>query len=95
MDRQVGVNATPHLRGETNAGPAWRVLVADDEPPLRLLCRAALEYDGFIVLEARDGIEALELARLGSSACSYGTRSTWQRLRPSAEGLARRGLIRA
>ncbi|HEY8774995.1 MAG TPA: response regulator [Gaiellaceae bacterium] len=64
MDRQVGANAPPHLRGETSAGPAWRVLVADDEPPLRLLCRVALEYDGFIVLEAGDGIEALEVARL-------------------------------
>jgi len=39
------------------------VLVADDQAPLRLLCRITLEYEGLIVLEARDGIEALELAR--------------------------------
>ena len=64
MGGQVGANATPQLRGEKSTGLAWRVLVADDEPALRLLCRVALEYDGFIVLEARDGIEALQVARL-------------------------------
>lgn len=59
----TAANATPQLPGERAGGP-WRVLVADDEPTLRLLCRVALEYDGFLVLEARDGIEALEVARL-------------------------------
>ena len=40
-----------------------RVLVVDDEAPIRLLCRVNLEAEGFEVLEARDGRSALEKAR--------------------------------
>lgn len=64
MSGQVESNGTPQLRGGKGEGIPWRVLVADDEPALRLLCRVSLEYDGFVVLEARDGIEALEVAQL-------------------------------
>ncbi|MCG8591231.1 MAG: EAL domain-containing protein [Proteobacteria bacterium] len=37
------------------------VLVADDDDTVRLLVRQALELDGFRVLEARDGRQALQL----------------------------------
>jgi DNA-binding response OmpR family regulator len=40
-----------------------RVLVIDDEEPIRLLCRVNLEAEGMIVLEASDGLGGLELAR--------------------------------
>ena len=40
-----------------------RVLVIDDEAPIRLLCRVNLEAEGMIVLEARDGTTGLETAR--------------------------------
>src|SRR5918994_1513905 len=40
-----------------------RVLVIDDEPPIRLLCRVNLEAEGMEVLEARDGPGGLEQAR--------------------------------
>jgi DNA-binding response OmpR family regulator len=40
-----------------------RVLVADDEAAMRLLCRINLEAEGTEVLEATDGIGALALAR--------------------------------
>lgn len=36
-----------------------RVLIADDDPPTRLIMREVLEQDGFEVLEAADGNEAL------------------------------------
>jgi CheY-like chemotaxis protein len=39
-----------------------RVLVADDEPAMRVLCRVNLQVEGVDVLEARDGTEALEIA---------------------------------
>jgi CheY-like chemotaxis protein len=39
-----------------------RVLVADDERPIRLLCRVNLELEGMRVVEAADGREAVELA---------------------------------
>jgi DNA-binding response OmpR family regulator len=39
------------------------VLVADDEPPIRLLCEVNLALAGMEVLEAADGEEALEVAR--------------------------------
>src|SRR6059058_23713 len=43
--------------------PMTRVLVIDDEAPIRLLCRVNLEADGMEVLEASDGPTGLEKAR--------------------------------
>lgn len=40
-----------------------RVLVVDDDPAARLLCAANLERLGLQVLEATDGLDALERAR--------------------------------
>ncbi len=41
-----------------------RVLVIDDESPIRLLCRINLEAEGMEVLEAADGLSGLDVARL-------------------------------
>jgi DNA-binding response OmpR family regulator len=38
------------------------VLVIDDEPPIRLLCRVNLEAEGMTVIEAADGPSGLEAA---------------------------------
>jgi DNA-binding response OmpR family regulator len=43
-----------------------RVLVVDDEPSIRLLCRVNLAAAGMEVLEAVDGEHALDLARTES-----------------------------
>jgi DNA-binding response OmpR family regulator len=40
-----------------------RVLVVDDEAPIRLLCRVNLEAEGIEVVEAGDGRTGLDLAR--------------------------------
>jgi len=40
-----------------------RVLVIDDEAPIRLLCRVNLEAEGMDVIEAADGKTGLDLAR--------------------------------
>ena len=40
-----------------------KVLVIDDEAPIRLLCRVNLEAEGIEVAEAADGEEGLALAR--------------------------------
>src|SRR5262245_4384795 len=40
-----------------------RVLVIDDEAPIRLLCRVNLEAEGMDVLEAADGPTGLDQAR--------------------------------
>ena len=40
-----------------------KVLVIDDEAPIRLLCRVNLEAEGMEVLEAADGPTGLEQAR--------------------------------
>jgi len=40
-----------------------KVLVIDDEAPIRLLCRVNLEAEGMTVLEAADGVSGLEQAR--------------------------------
>ncbi len=42
---------------------AGRVLVVDDEAEIRELCRVNLEFEGFDVVEARNGSEAIEMAR--------------------------------
>jgi DNA-binding response OmpR family regulator len=43
-----------------------RVLVIDDEAPIRLLCRVNLEAEGMAVSEAADGPSGLERARADS-----------------------------
>jgi DNA-binding response OmpR family regulator len=40
-----------------------KVLVIDDEAPIRLLCRVNLEAEGMTVIEAADGPSGLEHAR--------------------------------
>jgi DNA-binding response OmpR family regulator len=40
-----------------------KVLVIDDEAPIRLLCRVNLEAEGMQVLEAGDGQTGLDMAR--------------------------------
>jgi len=40
-----------------------KVLVIDDEAPIRLLCRVNLEAEGVEVVEAADGEQGLEVAR--------------------------------
>jgi CheY-like chemotaxis protein len=40
------------------------ILVVDDEPPIRRLIRHALEREGYKVLDACNGHEALDLARV-------------------------------
>jgi DNA-binding response OmpR family regulator len=48
---------------EAAGAGATRVLVIDDEAPIRLLCRVNLEAEGMDVLEAADGTKGLDLAR--------------------------------
>jgi DNA-binding response OmpR family regulator len=43
-----------------------RVLVVDDDAPIRLLCRVTLEAEGMEVIEAADGTDGLEKARSAS-----------------------------
>ena len=44
-----------------NTTPAPKILVVDDEPPIRKLLRMGLSSQGYDVLEAADGKSALEL----------------------------------
>jgi DNA-binding response OmpR family regulator len=46
----------------TNPGNPTRVLVVDDEPPIRAIVRAFLEREGMTVAEAADGPSAVEQA---------------------------------
>src|SRR6476620_6102479 len=48
---------------ERMGATATRVLVIDDEAPIRLLCRVNLEAEGMDVLEAADGPSGLDEAR--------------------------------
>lgn len=44
-------------------GGRRRILVAEDDEPMRKLIRRELEIEGYVVTEARNGREALDLAR--------------------------------
>ncbi len=53
---------------DTESKPAEgsrRIVVADDEPGLRLLLAATLSGAGYEVLQARNGLEALRLCKAG------------------------------
>jgi CheY-like chemotaxis protein len=54
---------TAGVEAERRPGPGrpGRVLVADDEPRIRLALRACLESRGYEVVEAADGLEALDV----------------------------------
>src|SRR6478672_3308943 len=49
------------LPSDASAVQPARILVADDESRIRLALRTVLEADGHEVLEAADGIEALDV----------------------------------
>ncbi len=51
------------MAAEPGLARPLRVLVVDDEAPIRLLCRVNLEAEGMEILEAGDGLSGLELAR--------------------------------
>ena len=44
-------------------GERARILVVGDEPDVRLLCRVNLEFEGYEVVEARDGEQAMRRLR--------------------------------
>jgi two-component system, OmpR family, alkaline phosphatase synthesis response regulator PhoP len=46
-----------------HGGSVTKVLVIDDEAPIRLLCKVNLEAEGMDVLEAADGTTGLDLSR--------------------------------
>ena len=65
----TGARARPRLAlagagdgGRAEQGLRRRVVVADDEPAMRVLVRVNLQAEGVEVIEATDGIEALETA---------------------------------
>ena len=66
MDKRVAVVLALHNL-ETTAGdtrqPMKRILVIDDEEPLREMVRFALSQKGFEVIEAADGVAGVEKAR--------------------------------
>jgi response regulator RpfG family c-di-GMP phosphodiesterase/serine/threonine protein kinase len=61
--QQAHVPATPALGEPAPAAGARQILIVDDEADVRMLCRYALEAEGFVCEEAANGIEALVAAR--------------------------------
>ncbi len=54
------------MRKIPEAAPSRTILVADDFDDTRLIMRLWLERRGYRVVEASDGVEALEVARMES-----------------------------
>jgi two-component system alkaline phosphatase synthesis response regulator PhoP len=59
--RRAGIGARTYARDRLT--PMTKVLIIDDEAPIRLLCRVNLEAEGMDVVEAGDGPSGLDLAR--------------------------------
>jgi CheY-like chemotaxis protein len=57
---EAGWALDPH---QARDGQKGRVLIVDDDAVMRLLCAVNLTAEGLHVLEAEDGLEALEQAR--------------------------------
>jgi len=53
-------HASPARRSGAHGQPASKVLLVDDEDSLRKVMRDLLERDGYVVTEARDGVQALD-----------------------------------
>ena len=53
-------HAPPARRSGPHGQPASKVLLVDDEDSLRKVMRDLLERDGYVVTEARDGVQALD-----------------------------------
>jgi two-component system, OmpR family, phosphate regulon response regulator PhoB len=53
---------------DDSGGHVKKLLIADDEPGIRRLIRMTLESDEYEIIEATNGDEALELARLHKPA---------------------------
>ena len=53
-------HVTPTRRSGAHGQPASKVLLVDDEDSLRKVMRDLLERDGYVVTEARDGVQALD-----------------------------------
>ncbi|HUH14392.1 MAG TPA: response regulator [Gaiellaceae bacterium] len=60
MEASAAVNGQAHTPGRSP-----RVLIVDDDPAIRLVCATALDLDGWEVIEAANGQEALDLAFAG------------------------------
>jgi type II secretory ATPase GspE/PulE/Tfp pilus assembly ATPase PilB-like protein/CheY-like chemotaxis protein len=53
-------HSPPPRRSGAHGQPASKVLLVDDEDSLRKVMRDLLERDGYLVTEARDGVQALD-----------------------------------
>jgi len=53
-------HAPPARASGAHGQPASKVLLVDDEDSLRKVMRELLERDGYVVTEARDGVQALD-----------------------------------
>ena len=53
-------HAPPARRSGAHGQPASKVLLVDDEDSLRKVMKDLLERDGYVVTEARDGVQALD-----------------------------------
>jgi len=56
----MGTARSPRNEGDARARKPARVLVVDDEAPVRTMIAAALERQGYTVEQACDGRDALE-----------------------------------
>ncbi len=61
----LSIARSPTMTSAPNTKPSPRILVVDDEEPIRQIARRFLEADGYQVTEASNGLEAIALLRHG------------------------------
>lgn len=55
-----------HKNVSVEQNTMMRILIAEDEPDIRRLLALTLEFHGYEIVSARDGVEAVEIAQDGS-----------------------------
>ena len=63
VDEEIDLKATSHIKDAGAVSGKETILLAEDEESLRRLTRVTLELSGYNVLEAKDGLEALEIGK--------------------------------
>lgn len=63
IELEMALRDVDYRQPRVEAGEHHRILVAEDDDPMRKLIRRELEVDGYLITEARNGREALDLAR--------------------------------
>ena len=66
-DPEVSGAPSPDTSAESTKPSDWRILIVDDEPDIRKMLRDLLQFEGYMVSDAADGLIGLDQLRASPS----------------------------